>query len=163
MWQPRRVSSNPARRPRALGRCCGAAPVVDDHGIDIRQTRLPIKVHQDGAALLKCAQEIQVRPGRAIDNTGNFPTEQKPKSRFFFGAIFVCIADQEGVTVGPGFVFDSLDESGKEKISDIGDNDADGSGLLSAKGTPRSIGCIVVAMDDGQDALASEWSNIFWS
>ena len=113
--------------------------------------------------MLERTQEIQVRSGRAIDYPGDLPVEQKTESGFLFGAIFVRIADQESVTVSPGFVFDRLDESGTKKIPDIGNNDANGSGLLGTKGTPRSIGRVAVAMDDGQDTLASERSNIFRS
>ena len=63
--------------------------------------------------------------------------------------------------MAPGFVFDRFDDRGKEKISDIGDDDADGSGLLGTQRASRSVGRVAMAMDSGEDALASGWSNIF--
>ena len=77
-----------------------ASPVIDDNGIDILQARLTIKVDQDCTGFLEGAQKIQIRSGRAIDDAGHFPVEQKLESGFFFGAIFVGVADQDGVTVG---------------------------------------------------------------
>ena len=150
-----------AKLNEMLGGEFGASPVVDDHGIDIFQARLTIKVDQYSAGFLEGPQEIQIRSGRAIDDAGHFPLEQKLESGFFFGAIFVGVADQDGVAVGPGFVFDRFDDSGKEKISDIGDDDADGSGLLGTQRASGSIGRVAMAVDGGEDALASWWSNIF--
>jgi ribose transport system ATP-binding protein len=83
------------------------------------------------------------------------------ESGFLFGAIFVGIANQDGVPIGSGFVFDRFDDRGKEKISDIGNNDANGSGLVSAQGTSGAIGCVSMTMDGGQDALTGGRSNIF--
>ena len=84
-------------------------------------------------------------------------------SGFLFGAIFVGVADQEGVTVGPGFVFDRFDDGCTEKIPDIGDDDANGSGLLGSEGTSGSIRGITTSMNDGKDPLACAWSDVFRS
>ena len=139
----------------------GASSVIDDDGIDILQTRLTIKINQYCAGSLECAQEIQVRSDRAIDDAGYSSVEQELESGFLFGAIFVGVTDQDGVPVGSGFVFDCFDDGGKEKISDIGDDDAECSGLLGAQRAPCSIRRIAIAMDGGEDALASWWSDIF--
>jgi hypothetical protein len=144
-----------------LGGKFGAQPVIDDNGIDILQARLTIKVDQYCTGFLECAQEIQIRSGRAINDARDFPVEQKLESGLLLGAIFVGVADQDGVPVGSGFVFDRFDDSGKEKISDIGDNDADGSGLLGTQRSSCSVGCVAMAMDGSEDPLASGWSDIF--
>ena len=150
-----------AKLNEMLGGEFGASPVIDDNGIDIRQARFTIKVDQYRTGFLEGAQEIQIRSGRAIDDAGHFSVEQKLERGFFFGAIFVGVADQDGVPVGSGFVFDRFDDGGKEEISDIGDNDANGSGLLGTQRTPCPIGRVPMAMDGGEDALAGWRGNIF--
>jgi hypothetical protein len=138
----------------------GASSVVNDHGIDIFQPGLAVKVDQDSTRFLEGAQEIQIRSRRAIDDAGDFPLEQKLESRFFLGAIFVGVADQDGVPIISGFVFDRFDHCGKEKISDIGDHNADGSGLLGPQRASGAIGDVAMAVDGGEDALASWGSHI---
>ena len=144
-----------------LGGEFGASFVVDDYGIDILQARFTIKIDQYCAGFMESAQEIQIRSGRAVDDARNFPVEEKLESGFLFGAIFVGIADEDGVTVGSGFVFNRFDDSGKEEISDIGDDDADGSGLLGTQRAPRPVGRVAMAVDGGEDALPGGLSNIF--
>ena len=144
-----------------LGGEFGAAPVVDDNRIDIVQARLAIEVDQYCAGFLESAQEIQIRSGRAIDDAGNFSIQEQLESGFLFGAIFVGVADEDGVSVGSGLVLDRFDDSGKEEISDIGNDDADGSGLLGAQRARRPVGGVTMAMDGGEDTLAGQGSNIF--
>ena len=146
-----------------LGGELGASLVIDDNRVHIGQPRLTIKVDQDRTGFLEGAQEIKIRAGRTIDDAGHFLVEQKPESGFLFGAIFVGVADQEGVTVGPGFVFDRFDDGCTEKIPDIGDDDANGSGLLGSEGTSGSIRGITTSMNDGKDPLACAWSDVFRS
>ena len=144
-----------------LRREFGPLPVIDDDRIDILQARLPIQVDQDRAGFLECAQEIQIRSGRAIDDAGHFSVQQKLESGFLFGAVFVGVANQDGVPVGPGFVFNRFDHGCEEKIPDIGNDDADGSGLLGAQRAARSVWRVAMAMDGGEDTLAGGRSNIF--
>jgi hypothetical protein len=141
----------------------GASLVIDDNRVHIRKARLTIKVDQDGTGFLERAQEIRIRSGRTIDDAGHFPVEQKSESGFLFGAIFVGIADQDSVPVGPGFVFDRFDDGSAEKIPDIGDDDANRSGLLGSERTSGPIRCVTMSMDNGKDPLACAWSNVFWS
>ena len=122
-----------AKLDEMLGSEFGAAPIVDHDGINISQTRLTIQVDQYGAGLLEGAEEFQVRSSGTVNNAGHFPVEKKLECRFLFRSIFVGIADQDGIAVGSRFVFDRFNDGGAEEVSDIGDNNADGSGLLGTQ------------------------------
>jgi hypothetical protein len=150
-----------AKLHEMLGGEFGAAPIVDHDGINISQTRLTIQVDQYGAGLLEGAEEFQVGSSRAINDAGHFPVEKKLECSFLFRSIFVGIADQDGIAVGSRFVFDRFNDGGAEEVPDIGDNDADGSGLLGTQGTPGPVRRITMAMDGCQNPLAGRRSNIF--
>src|SRR5271155_6032214 len=93
----------------------GPFAVIDHDRIDIPQSRLTIQVHKDRARSLKPTEKIQIGAGRAIDNGGYFSFQQKLESSFLLGAVFIGIANQEGVPVCPGFVFNCLDDIREEK------------------------------------------------
>ena len=116
-----------------LGSEFGAAPIVDHDSINISQTRLAIQVDQYGAGLLEGAEEFQVGSSGTVNNAGHFSVEKQLESRFLFRSIFVSIADQHGIAVGSRFVFDRFNDGGAEEVPDIGDNNADGSGLLGTQ------------------------------
>ena len=56
---------------------------------------------------------------------------------------------------------DGFDDGGKERVSDIRNDDADRSGLLGAQRSRGPVWGVTMAMDGGEDTLAGQGSNIF--
>ncbi len=55
----------------------------------------------------------------------------------------------------------ALTTAAKKEIPDIGNDDADGSGLLRAQRARRPVRGVTMAMNGGEDTLAGQGSNIF--
>jgi hypothetical protein len=139
----------------------GPFSVFDHDRVDILQSRLAIEIDEDRARFLKSSKKFQIRACGAIDNTRDFPVEQKLEGGFLFDAVFVGIADQERVPVRSRFVFDRFDDVCEKKVSDIRHDHADGPGLSGAQGAACTIWPVAVAVDGGENTLASWYSDIF--
>ncbi len=51
--------------------------VIQDDCIDIFESRLAVKIHQRNGFFLEDSQQIEISPGRTVDDAGNLAFDQK--------------------------------------------------------------------------------------
>jgi len=149
-----------AKRNQMLDRQRSAAQVIGGDHIDVFQAGFAVKIDDGGAALPDCPEQGHISTGRAIDKAGDLTIEKHRQRGFFLLRILIGVTDQDGIAVVSRDILNGFNKTGEKRITNIGDHYADGAGLLSSE--PSGFAWLVfsVAMDSGQDSLASTGSNV---
>ena len=140
---------------------CGSQLVVENDGIDVLESRLPIEIDERNGLLEEHSQQIEISPGRTVDDAGNLAFDKELQSHFFISPIFVGITDQDGVPVGSGDILNGFNDGRRKRVSDIGDDDADCPCRLGPERSSNSVHVVAGTPDELENALSGGRCDLF--
>ena len=136
------------RGDQVRDRGVGAAGVVGEHGVGVKEARRAIEEHERDAAGA-FAQVAMVGAGGDDDEGVDAPGGERCRELAFSLGVFVGAASQGDDVAGPGDVLDSAMNGGEEGVADVLQDEADAA--RRAVGAPQCAGDIVALVAEQPD------------